>query len=520
MRLRPTRLEEKQTFLTGALILSAAGFLSQLLGVFSKIFLLWLIGEEGVGIYNFPYPFFAIILSFSSVGFNVAISKLVAEFSAKNDSYHAEKVFRLGMRLSLILGLFGSLLLALMAYPMANWVHQDQRALFSYLALAPTAFLTSFQAVYRGYFQGLQNMKPNASSQLIEQVCRILVMLVLAWLLLPLGLTYAAAGATFGAATGAIGASLYLHWLYRNHEKSVGKIEIPQKRYRNKAIYKRILRYAIPISFAGVGLPTFLLADSLLIANRLQSAGVSLSEATAMYGVFANNAMSLIALPTILTSSLFVTLVPAIAESRALDDHEKVRNLTQRGFQWTLLFALPAAVGLRQIAFPLTVLLRMGSTTAVALQTLTFGLPFIALQQVSSGVLQGMGHSLRPVQHMLIGALIKFVGNFILIPILGIHGAALSTVLGFSVAALLNLYHIYRNVGSFFSIVQHLLKPSIAALLMGLSLFLIQRYFLQTLPAIASLLIQTIFGLLIYVVLLLLMKALSKADLGVFLKKQ
>lgn len=90
----PQKRFEKQSFLTGAMILSVAGLISQLFGVFSKIFLLWLIGEEGVGIYNYPYPFFAIILSFSSIGFNVAISKLVSEFRAKKDEYHADKVFR------------------------------------------------------------------------------------------------------------------------------------------------------------------------------------------------------------------------------------------------------------------------------------------------------------------------------------------------------------------------------------------------------------------------------------------
>ena len=93
MRLRPTPLEEKQSFLTGALILSAAGFLSQLLGVFSKIFLLWLIGEEGVGIYNFPYPFFAIILpSHISITFAIFERQAVVncQLSIVNYSFHPE----------------------------------------------------------------------------------------------------------------------------------------------------------------------------------------------------------------------------------------------------------------------------------------------------------------------------------------------------------------------------------------------------------------------------------------------
>ncbi len=513
----PQKRFEKQSFLTGAMILSVAGLISQLFGVFSKIFLLWLIGEEGVGIYNYPYPFFAIILSFSSIGFNVAISKLVSEFRAKKDEYHADKVFRLGMKLSLYLGMAGTLLLFLVSYPMASWVHRDNRALFSYIALAPTAFLTSFQAVYRGYFQGLQNMKPNAISQLIEQGFRILVMLSLAWLFKPFGLTYAAAGATLGAAAGAIGASLYLRHLFQLQTIPMADSK-PKRRYTTKAIYRKILQYAIPISFAGIGLPTFLLADSMIITNRLLAIGVSLSEATASYGIFSNNAMSLITLPTIITGALFVTLVPAIAEAKALQNGHKIQYLSQKALHWTLIFALPAAVGMWNVAPSLTSVLKMGTQTGLLLQTLTYGLPFIAIQQVTSGLLQGMGFSSKPVQHMMMGALAKFVGNLIFITLWGIQGAAWSTVLGFFIAASLNTYHILRYLNFVPKLIKDLLKPCLATTIMALCLHFVHPLFLSNLSAPLVLGLQTFIGILVYALVMLLSGGVQKSDLALFRK--
>jgi|LSQX01.1.fsa_nt_gb stage V sporulation protein B len=495
--------EQKQDFLTGALILSLAGLISQFLGVFSKIFLLWRIGEEGVGIYNFPYPFFAIILSFSSVGFNIAISKLVAEAKANNDDQRAQLVFQQGRKISIKFGLLGTLLLALLAYPMANYVHNDARALFSYLALAPTAFLTSFQATYRGYFQGLQNVKPNAYSQLIEQTFRIIIMLLLAWLLLPLGLTYAAAGATFGAAAGALAASFYLAYLYK--KSTVATLQpwsgIAQE---VKSLNQEIIKHALPISFAGIGLPAFLLADSLLITNRLQSAGHTLSQATTTYGMFANNAMSLITMPTILTGSLFVTLIPAIAAARAAEQTQKTRALVNKALLITLVFALPAAIGMNSVALELTNILRMSEATALVLKTLSYALPFIALQQVSSGILQGAGIRILPVVHMFFGALIKLLGNFFLIPKLGIDGAAYSTIAGFAIAALLNLYQVYKEDEQSLKSWSLILIYTISSILMGWALRLIEPLTANFI-SLAALIIKSLLGIIVYFALVILL---------------
>ncbi|MCL2547534.1 MAG: polysaccharide biosynthesis protein, partial [Symbiobacteriaceae bacterium] len=355
---------EKPSYLQGAFILTVANLSSQFLGLFSKLAILWILGEEGVGIYNYPFAIYAILISLSSVGFNVAISKLVAERISRQEYSSALSIFHNSLRIMILLGFTVSILLAILAWPLAHYVHQDDRAFLAYLAMSPAALCNSWQAAYRGFFQGTQNMRPNAFSQIIEQSSRIIVMVVLAALFLPFGLQWGAFGATLGATAGALGSYLFLHFLFRRAiSNSPWKSVIADQEAASFKIlptsnaYSEILRYAVPISFAGIGLPLYLLADSLLIVNRLMSSGSDLSSATMAYGAYANNAMSLMAMPTVLSTALFVSLVPAIAEACAARNSDSVREHSRSAIKIGLLLSLPAAAGIYMVAEPLCKLL-------------------------------------------------------------------------------------------------------------------------------------------------------------------
>ena len=508
----------KKSFLTGALVLTGANLFSQVLGLFSKLAIFWLLGEEGVGIYNYPYALFAILLSFSSVGFNVAISKLIAERIPQGKLEEALHIFYCSLRLMIIFGFLATTILVIIAWPLAIFVHKDPRAIFAYIALAPAALLSSWQAAYRGFFQGNQNMYPNALSQIVEQVFRILAMLGLAALLLPYGLEWGAAGAVLGAAAGAIGSYFFLRFLFHraqtiypwNRVKNSLSSLTPS---RSKLLIKEILTYAIPIGFAGIGLPLFLLADSLIITNRLQAIGMELSLATAAYGALANNAMSLVSLPTVLSSSLFVSLVPAIAEAKTHANQKLILSQARSGIKVTLLFALPAAAGMYMIADPFCSFIGMGGQTAPALRTLTFGLPFLVLQQVSSGILQGLSKAREPVYNMFMGAIIKAAISWLSIPIWGIAGAAWGTNIGFAYAALSNLHLLFKELGSVINWSKTIIKPILAIAIMCTCILLWQIYGPQDLIIAWQLLAEISIGVCAYLSSLAILPVLTDEDL-------
>jgi stage V sporulation protein B len=219
-------LSRGQSFLKGALILSAAGLGVRLMGAGLKIFLAAVMGDEGIGLYQMAYPVYTTLLAISTAGIPIAVSKLVAESLAQKDFRGAYRVFKVALAILTILGSVFTLLLLLGANFFASSIAQDPRAYYPLIGISPAIFLVTIMSVFRGFFQGQQEMMPTASSQIVEQAARIVVVIVLVYLLLPRGLEFAAAGAAFGAVAGALFSLLFLLFLFFRSRKGINKLKI------------------------------------------------------------------------------------------------------------------------------------------------------------------------------------------------------------------------------------------------------------------------------------------------------
>ena len=209
----------RDKFLKGAFILTVAGILVKIIGSANRIFLSRLLGGEGIGLYQMAYPIYLLALSISSAGIPVAISIIVAERLALGDYRGANRVFKISLALMSFTGLcFAGLLFFGAEFLVESQIVRDPRAYYSIIALAPAVFFATMLSSYRGYFQGFQVMTPTASSQISEQFVRVLTMISFAYLLLPLGIEYSAAGASFGAAPGAFCGLLVLLFCYYKHQ--------------------------------------------------------------------------------------------------------------------------------------------------------------------------------------------------------------------------------------------------------------------------------------------------------------
>lgn len=470
---------QRDSFLKGAFILTGAGLLVRMIGVIQRIPLYNLLGSVGAGISALPYPLYAIMLSISSVGINVAISRLIAEHLALGDGRGAARVFRVSIWMMGSLGLLLTGLLLAFSRPIAEAVHGEPRAFLSYIATAPAIFFVSVMSAYRGYFQGLQRMTPNANSQVLEQVIRVITMLGLAYWLLPRGLEWAAAGANFGAATGAIGAWLYLWVLYRRQRSADESrfVDSPTAAGRLSAsrvgvfpLMLRILQIALPISATGAVLPLIQLIDSTFVTQRLQAMGLDRDTATAQFGQLANVASPLVNLPTILTSSLFVALVPAIAELAVVGDRARIRTRSETALRATFVMTLPAMVGLYILGDEIAAFLFDDVAAGPVLKALTAGTLFLALQQTTSGILQGLGHVTASARNMLIGAAVKAVLTYVLtaMPAFGVNGAAYASVIGFLFAAGLNVSLVTTLIGNVINYADTVVRPGVAAAAMAI----------------------------------------------------
>ncbi|MBR5171793.1 MAG: oligosaccharide flippase family protein [Phascolarctobacterium sp.] len=202
-------------FLRGAMILTLAGLMVMVIGSVNRILLSRLLGGEGIGLYQMAYPVYLLLVAISSAGIPIAISIIVSEKLAQKDYANVQRVFKVSLGLMAATGLFfASSLFVAAGWLVDGGIITDSRAYYGLVALTPAVFFSTILACFRGFFQGQQMMTPPAVSQILEQFVRVMTMLVLAYILLPKGLEYAAAGAAFGAAPGALMGLCVLTFFY------------------------------------------------------------------------------------------------------------------------------------------------------------------------------------------------------------------------------------------------------------------------------------------------------------------
>lgn len=466
-------------FLKGTLILTASSIVVKIIGSLNWIILSRVLGGEGIGLYQMGFPIYLMAITVSSAGVPVAISIITSEKLAKKDYRGAKRVFTVSLRLLLLTGLvFSSALFFGADFLINQHIIRDARAYYSIIALAPAVFFVTFLASFRGYLQGWQIMTPTATSEVVEQLTRVITMLVFADLFMPYGLAYAAGGASMGAGVGAICALLVLMWFYRRLKKRLQKemeeqdTNVPQESAGH--IIKRLLRLALPVSLTSLMLPIGANLDLLIVPQRLEVAGFNVRHATELFGYLTGMAVPLVNLATIFTAAMTISLVPSISESKALHNLIAIREKIRIAFRVAMIITFPCFMGLYFLGEKVASLIYNAPKAAGAIETMSIGILFLGMHQISTCILQGLGKTAIPVINMILACIIKVLlsWHFTAIPELGIKGASLATVADFAVAAIINMAFIYKYTGYTFSLTT-IICPMIASGIMGCVIYFV-----------------------------------------------
>ncbi len=468
-----------ESFLKGTVILTIAGFVVKVIGSLNWIFVSRILGGEGIGLYQMAFPIYFFAMTVSQAGVPVAISIITAERVALKDIYGAKRVFHISMAFMLVSGLIFSLL----TYFSAGWLIdyqfiRDPRAYKAVVVLAPTVFFVTLLASSRGYLQGWQRMTPTAVSQIVEQIFRVITMILLAYLLLPWGLDYAAAGASLGALAGAVTGLMvlvYYHWrLDRDIERDYGHVaplpDVPQE--RTWKIIKRIFQLSLPVSASSLMLPVVSNLDLMIVPQRLEVAGYSVNQATELFGYLTGMAVPLVNLACIITASMAMSIVPVISEARALRNKQKIYDTTSMSVRISNIVCFPAFVIVFVLATPISSLIYNAPGAGPAVMISAVSIVLLGLHQVSTAILQGLGHPTIPMVNMVLAAAAKVILNWNLtaIPWLGIMGSAWATAADMGVAAIINLFFIWKFLGYRIELPQ-LVKTIFAAAVMAVGVY-------------------------------------------------
>lgn len=515
----------KKSFLKGAAILGIAGLLAQVMGAFFRIPLGNIIGAEGMGYYQTAYPIYVFLLVFSTNGAPAAISKMTSERLAIGREDEAHRVFKLSFVLMTVIGITGFLIFFLGAETIVTAL-KNPEAKYAMIAIAPALFFIPIMSVFRGYFQGMQEMAPTAVSLLMEQGIRVVTGLALAFMFLPKGIEMAAAGATFGTSIGPLMGILVLVLIYLKKKKTI-KSNSGQKGEKERAasILKTLAGIAVPITIGVSILPIMNVADVIIVMRRLQNVGFSQEFANAAYGEMTGMAAPVINIPMALALSMALSMVPAIAAANSVGDRKALEYNIKTGLRTSTVIGVPCTFGLMALAEPIMRFLyplqaESAANASVCMFILAIGVVFLCIAQTMAGTLQGLGRAGMAVWGLAGGFAVKCISTYILcgIPSLGVEGAAIGSTLGYITISIMNYIFVKKIAKIKFDLGLSIVRPTAAGAIMFVAVFAGYGAMNGMLGNSLSTVISIGIGGIVYVVGILKMKAIAPDEISMLPK--
>ncbi len=518
----------ENSFLKGAAVLGAAGLIVKIIGAIYRIPLTNLMGTEGIGYFQPAYQVYNLLLVVSLAGFPTAVARLVSEKTAIGNPEGAHQVFKVALKVILLISVASSLFVFFFASSIAKYLGYPG-SYYSLIALAPALMVVPVMSVYRGYFQGMQNMMPTAYTQVIEQIVRFATGISLAYILTATSLEMAAGGASFGASAGGIAGFLLILMIYYANRRKIKDRILEGNNNRtedSQVIIKRLLAIVVPITIGASIVPLMGLIDAKLVSMRLLAIGFTEVEATDMYGQLSGTAQTFINFPQVFSIAIAMSLVPSITNAHAKGDLNELRQTTNLGMRTSLIIGLPSAMGLFILAEPIIALFypALGpdkhQSVGMLLAILAISVVFLTLVQSLTAILQALDRQRLPVKNLAVGAVVKIILTYVLvgIPELNVNGAAISTIAAYLTAAVLNYRDINRHTEVKVDIVSVAVRPMVASIIMGVIVYAAYQLGIGWVGMKVSALIAIGVGVMVYVVALPITKTITEEDMALLPK--
>lgn len=444
------KTQSKGSFIKGAALIAAGGLLAKIIGALYRIPLTNLIGGHGIGLYQLVYPVYCLLLTVSATGIPSSLAFLTAERLGRGES--DKPLFKTALRLFLLIGLFGTLLMAALA-PLLASMQGSKEVMGGYFTLAPSVLLVSAISVLRGWFQGRNDMFPTAVSEVIEQAVKVAFGLLFAYIFRD-NIPKAVVFLLLSVSISELVALLVMIALYR-----LSPARKTQANEGGRVAAKSVLRLSIPVTLSSLLIPLSTLIDSVLVVRLL---GGYAADPVALYGLFAGGAVTVINLPVSVCYGIAAASIPAVATAKAKAESEaksdsattkkKTPSVRKRLFfslGITVLVSLPSAVGLYYFAEPVSQMIFRSLKgeelkTLVALIKAFSGSAFtLSCAQTLSACLTAQGKPKYAAISMAIAMLVKTLVYLVLLrnAEISVFGLAYATNIGYLVAFLLNFVY-------------------------------------------------------------------------------
>lgn len=528
----------EQNITQAATVLLMSTVLVKLIGALFKIPLSadYALGDLGFGYFSVAYDLYAPIYILALSGFPVAISRMVAQYTAKQRFQDADRVFCVSMKAMLVLGGMGTVIMLLLSLPLVALTDKSGQSIYSLWAIAPSVFFCAVISVYRGYFEGLKNMLPTAVSSVIEALGKLVLGLSAAIITVrsTKNSAYAAAAAMMGITIGTAISCIYLAVIHKKRNL----VDIRGSEIATKQLLGDLVRFTLPVAIASLAVSFTSLIDSftlrstlgLIISNNIENATVLLKDTlyttytieeipTIIYGI-KGKAHTLFNLVPSLTTALGVGALPLVTQYFVKGDKPLLKKNINLIIKFASIISFPVAAGFIAVGKNIMDMFYGDVSSVLGGKILAlYGIAalFAGLSVPVTALLQSVEKQNQALLNIGIGIFIKLICNVFLarITVINIYGAVIGTTLCFAVIFALHIITLVKTVEFIPSIIDVFLKPFFAAFCCGI----MAHFVVNTIKSSVNVVISIVVSAVVYMTILLISKAIKKNEVDEIFKK-
>jgi O-antigen/teichoic acid export membrane protein len=354
---------KKNNFVTGTFIATASIVLVKILGMIYVVPFYIIVGSKGGALYSYAYNIYLIFLSISSAGIPSAISKIISEYNAIGMIEAKTRAFKIGKKFIGYFSVVAFILLFIFAEEIASLIlgtlsggNTIKDVAFVIRCVSFAVLIIPHLSVTKGYLQGHNYFAAPSTSNIIEQVVRIFIILTgsyLAYKVFNSSLTLAVGIAVSGAFFGGLVAYWYLKKSINNNK---AELNLDKKYERdnisNKEITKKIAAYAIPFIIINIISSIYSFTDMVLILRTLDHLGYSAYDVEFITSIISTWGSKICVIINSIAMGITVTLIPSIVEAYATHDWVDLNRKINKSLQIVIYVSLPLTFGLAILAIP------------------------------------------------------------------------------------------------------------------------------------------------------------------------
>lgn len=514
---------KKNSFVEGTIIATLAIVFVKILGMLYVIPFYSIVGSDGGALYSYAYNIYLIFLGISSAGLPNAISKIISEYNALGMVEAKNRAYRLAGNIISVISFIAFLVLFILAEEIGKFIIGDLNGVNTYRDVAfvircvsPAVLVIPFLSITKGYLQGHKYVSPSSMSQLIEQIIRIVVILVGSFIILkifdgtlPLAIGISVSGAFFGG----LFAYLYLRKVIKKNKENLNMEESTKKDpIDNKEIIKKIFKYAIPFIIINIVTNIYNFTDQILVLRTLENMNFSASDVEFIASAISTWSPKICMIINSMAMGMTISLIPSIVSSYTKKDMKDVNDKVNRSISMVFFISLPLALGLSILSTSVwRVFYNTNPYGGMILSLAVFSALLSNVYMIISTICQSLNKFKLVYAVSITGFLLNAILDIplmLLFDYMGIEaflGSIVASIIGFSFSILIGLIFLHKNDGINYhftlSILSRTLIPALlmVCILVGIN-YLLPFDTLSISGAIITIFINVLIGAPIYII--------------------